>query len=98
MNTMKPKSETIQLVEELERKAMEVRGYEFARGACKYIAQCLLQVIIFVGLFVMLANWLNWLTDDSDKNGWNRSGLSVRTDYKTGKQYLVTPKGGIIQR
>lgn len=38
------------------------------------------------------------LKDDSDKNFFTRSGMSVYTDYKTGLQYLGGSKGGIIPR
>ena len=32
-------------------------------------------------------------TDDTDKSRWNRSGLSLYTDHKTGLQYI---KGGLF--
>lgn len=37
-------------------------------------------------------------TDDSDFGKWDRSGVKIVTDAKTGQQYLVTPEGGIIER
>ena len=48
--------------------------------------------------FSMLRNWLAWDTDDSDKDGWHRSGLRVHTDAKTGIQYLSDGHGGLVRR
>lgn len=38
--------------------------------------------------------------DDSDEPGWfgKRSDVKIITDYKTGLQYIVTPRGGITPR
>jgi len=58
-------------------------------------------VVLLIIAFVVLDLLFNAIgvgTDDSDQDGFHRSGFSVRTDYKTGLQYLVTPDGGIAQR
>ncbi len=36
--------------------------------------------------------------DDCDKSRWERCNMKILTDYKTGKQYLTTANGGIIER
>jgi len=68
-------------------------GREFTKGCA--------DVIIFILVIVAISNLIITLlspTDDSDFGKFNRSGVAVITDAKTGKQYLVTPKGGIVMR
>ena len=36
--------------------------------------------------------------DDCDRSRWDRCGLKVVTDNKTGIEYLVSSGGGIIKR
>lgn len=36
--------------------------------------------------------------NDSDKSRWDRSGLVVHTDYKTGVEYLSDGHGGLTPR
>ena len=54
-----------------------------------------ISVIILIILIIMLVrNQFNFGLDDSDLDGWNRSGFEVLKDYKTGKEYLY--RDGII--
>jgi hypothetical protein len=54
-----------------------------------------ISIIILIILIVMLVkNQFNFGLDDSDLDGWNRSGFEVLKDHKTGKEYLY--KNGII--
>lgn len=54
-----------------------------------------ISVIILIILIVMLVrNQFNFGLDDSDLDGWNRSGFEVLKDHKTGKEYLY--RNGII--
>ena len=54
-----------------------------------------ISVIILIILIVMLVrNQFDFGLDDSDLDGWNRSGFEVLKDYKTGKEYLY--RNGII--
>lgn len=39
----------------------------------------------------------NLVPDDSDKSFWQRSGVVIVTDYKTGLQYLKPMFGGLTQ-
>lgn len=63
-----------------------------------------LLIMIFAALLVLMSNTkriydrnAKGKRDDTDpKNG--KSGLIILTDYKTGKQYLSTPLGGITPR
>ena len=51
--------------------------------------------IILIILIVMLVrNQFDFGLDDSDLDGWNRSGFEILKDYKTGKEYLY--RDGII--
>ena len=48
-----------------------------------------ISVIILIILIVMLVrNQFDFGLDDSDLDGWNRSGFEVLKDHKTGKEYL----------
>lgn len=73
-------------------------GYDFAKGVAIYLAHCFLWGILLVGAFALLRNTLGWGVDDSDRDGWNRSGLTIHTDAKTGVQYLSDGKGGLTRR
>lgn len=54
-----------------------------------------ISVIILIILIIMLVrNQFNFGLDDSDLDGWNRSGFEILKDYKTGKEYLY--RDGII--
>ena len=51
--------------------------------------------IILIILIVMLVrNQFDFGLDDSDLDGWNRSGFEILKDYKTEKEYLY--RDGII--
>lgn len=54
-----------------------------------------ISVIILIILIIMLVrNQFDFGLDDSDLDGWNRSGFEVLKDHKTGKEYLY--RDGII--
>ena len=54
-----------------------------------------ISVIILIILIIMLVrNQFDFSLDDSDLDGWNRSGFEILKDYKTGKEYLY--RDGII--
>ena len=54
-----------------------------------------ISVIILIILIIMLVrNQFDFGLDDSDLDGWNRSGFESLKDYKTGKEYLY--RDGII--
>lgn len=54
-----------------------------------------ISVIVLIILIVMLVkNQFDFGLDDSDLDGWNRSGFEVLKDHKTGKEYLY--RDGII--
>ena len=75
------------------KEQYEICGYHFARGVLKLICQFLcvwFVVLLLFGLFIP--------TDDSDVNWYNRSGMTIHTDNKTGLEYLSTPNGGLILR
>ena len=54
-----------------------------------------ISVIILIILIIMLVrNQFDFGLDDSDLDGWNRSGFEILKDHKTGKEYLY--RDGII--
>lgn len=54
-----------------------------------------ISLIILIILIIMLVrNQFDFGLDDSDLDGWNRSGFEILKDYKTGKEYLY--RDGII--
>ena len=55
-------------------------------------------IIMIVGFVVSYALQAVMPTDDCDAGKFDRCGMSVLTDAKTGQEYLVTSKGGIIKR
>lgn len=73
------------------------KGYEFAAGACMYLAKLAMWVAL-VGWFVRVVFTFTVKTNDSDYSRWQRSGLEVHRDAKTGVEYLSTPGGGLIKR
>jgi len=75
-----------------------ITGRDLVRGAVDYLAT--LAAYIFLGACAIqaLANFLDWGVDDTDQDGWRRSGLKVHTDAKTGIQYLSDGNGGLIRR
>ena len=57
-----------------------------------------ISVLILIILIIMLVrNQFDFGLDDSDLDGWNRSGFEILKDYKTGKEYLYID-GIIINR
>lgn len=69
-------------------------GFNFAFGVLQLVA-----IIIIISFGIAFSrNLFDVNTDDSDLNGWNRSGLMIHTDHKTGIQYLSDGRGGLIKR
>jgi hypothetical protein len=79
---------------------MELQEMCFAigRGIVKQMADYALIFLALALAVSLLRSFMGWGADDSDKSKWDRSGLAVRTDHKTGVQYLSDGKGGIILR
>jgi hypothetical protein len=76
----------------------ERKGYEIAKGVTSYFAWPLCGLVVIMIIFNLLRAALGWGLDDSDKDGWNRSGLIIHTDAKTGIEYLSDGKGGLVRR
>jgi len=73
-------------------------GQAIGRGIVKELAH---YVLVFLAVSLVLkyvSGYFGWWTDDSDKSGFERSGLSIKTDHKTGVQYLSDGKGGMMVR
>jgi hypothetical protein len=77
------------------REGLERAGFWFAWGALRLVGAFML-----FGLLLTLAlNGLGLIsTDDSDVSRFDRSGLKVRTDAKTGCEYLETHEGSLFPR
>ena len=69
------------------------KGYDFAEG----VAMCLFKYWIIGAIMLLVWNCFRGM-DDSDASKWNRSGLKIHTDKKTGIEYLSDGKGGLIVR
>jgi len=85
-----------------EREALcsgvEVVGTFLMRGAAKALARLAwIGVVVFLA-FSLLRNISGLGVDDSDFDAWHRSGMSVRTDARTGVQYLESSGGCIVLR
>ena len=76
----------------------ESEGYQFAKGAISYLAGQSLKLVCVILAVAAIRNVAGFGIDDSDQDGWHRSGLSVHTDYKTGIQYLSDGHGGLVRR
>lgn len=68
-------------------------GRQIALGFLDIAVLC-----VFVLFVVSLILQAIMPTDDCDRGRFDRCGLRVLTDAKTGVQYLVTNDGGIIER
>ena len=74
------------------------QGHDFAYGAIVCIGRlCVFWIIIVLTVSLLRSVFAIGL-DDSDSNGWNRSGLKIHLDAKTGIEYLSDGKGGLIER
>jgi len=77
-------------------------AYEFGREFCKGAMQWI-GFLFVIGLLIAFAyhfcraEW-GWALDNTDLNGWNRSGMTLHIDYKTGVQYLSDGDGGMVPR
>jgi hypothetical protein len=79
-------------------KGVEQLGYQLGMGFARAAGAIFLIGFAIVTVITVLRNNFDWGTDDSDFNGWARSGLVIHTDYKTGVQYLKAPGGAITPR
>ena len=75
----------------------ESKGYRLAKGAGKFCLKVLIVAICAAMLVGAVKSHFRIGYDDSD-GAAVRSGLKVRTDHKTGLQYLETDNGGLTPR
>jgi len=73
-------------------------GFELMSGASLYIA-----LLFIVGVLISFGLNAIYLScgigiDDSDTSKWNRSGLKIHRDAKTGIEYLSDGRGGLVRR
>jgi hypothetical protein len=73
-------------------------GQYFTKGVFHEVGTLCMWVIIAIAAISIFRHAFGLGIDDTDKNRWNRSGLRVYTDHKTGLQYLSDGKGGLILR
>jgi len=85
-------------VEERERRVLDYGEIEkkvvaefIKRQRREARRKAMVTITIFIGILFLL-NYIQ-PTDDTDKDRWNRSGMSLFTDNKTGLQYI---KGGLF--
>lgn len=82
----------------MTEKEIDKFGEAFTRGATRQLGKIVTAAFVLVIVFMMIANYFSWGTDDSDTDGWNRSGMRIHTDHKTGVQYLSDGSGGMCVR
>lgn len=73
-------------------------GHDFAKGAFLYVAKLLLFWLALTLAGTFLAAVFDWGVDDTDRDGFNRSGLRILRDHGTGLEYLSDGRGGLIRR
>lgn len=71
------------------------RGFHFAWGAFCCIG---LWLLLGTAASYLISGWWKLGVDDCDRDAWNRCGMTVHTDAKTGRQYLSTSGGGLVLR
>lgn len=77
---------------------IEEAGYGLAKGAFRYLGYIFCPIIILLALLMAGQAIFGWGIDDTDVSGWDRSGLRLHLDAKTGVQYLSDGKGGLTPR
>ena len=80
-----------------EREIQKI-GANLAAGFIKTLGIYVILGIAAVSLYVVFMNAFSIGTDNSDENGWSRSGLKIHRDHKTGIEYLSTKDGALICR
>lgn len=73
-------------------------GYDVTQGCVLYLSKLLLLLGVFVILLTFVFGAFDLFTDDTDKDGFNRSGLRLLRDHGTGIEYLSDGKGGLVRR
>jgi len=76
----------------------EKMAFDYTNGVIKAINKKLWYVLIIVVIIIIMRNWSGSGVDSTDKSGWNRSGITLHTDVKTGLQYLSGDNGGLTPR
>jgi len=81
-----------------QRGELREYGWCLTEGALDYLAVAFFVVFIASYVYGTARAFVGAGLDNSDKNGFQRSGFEVWTDYGTGVQYLVTPQGHAVPR
>lgn len=74
------------------------KAYNYTLGVFYCIGHAAVTSMLIVLLIVVIGNTFSIGTDSTDVSGWNRSGLRIHLDAKTGIEYLSDGKGGLIVR
>jgi hypothetical protein len=80
------------------QQALITRGFFLTFGALQCLIVSFAVLLALCGVLALSYAALGLFTDDSDFDGWHRSGLKVHTDAKTGIQYLSDGHGGLVPR
>lgn len=81
-----------------ESNFSERMGDAVAQGILRGVGFCIIVGIIAALGLTALRNWTGASMDDSDRDSWHRSGMVVRTDALTGRQYLESSAGHLVPR
>lgn len=78
----------------IDKETAQTFGRYFILGCLQALIQVLISAVIVLAIY----SYFIQPVDSCDESRFKRCGLKVVTDAGTGKQYLVTPGGGIIER
>lgn len=85
-------------MDKLTERDIEKAGQLFARGFMAVVFKCVMFFALGMIALGIVRNSTGYGQDDSDASPWERSGMQVMTDHKTGVQYLSDGHGGLIRR
>lgn len=73
-------------------------GYDLTLGVISCLIHFAIACVIIASVAICISNYFGWGTDSTDKDGWNRSGLTVHRDALTGVEYVSDGNGGMCVR
>jgi len=73
-------------------------GRSFAKGVVSVVGEMVVVFVVFLFAMRLIMGLTGIGVDSTDKSKWQRSGVELITDAKTGLQYLKTAGGGITPR
>ena len=79
-----------------EKKEVEQIGQWLTTGFLRELGKLVIITLVLISVFQIVPN--PFPTDDTDASSTRRSGMSLKTDYGTGCQYLQSTHGNLTPR